>query len=480
MPPLPLPLAMQSDPGRGALAGVARLVNCYVEKTRQGRAEFPIWACDGLNDFATLTGGGATRAMLDLDSSLYVVSDRTLFGVDGAGTVTSIGGIPSDGLVTMARNRQRPNAQIGIVCDGLYWILQNNVLTAISDPDLSPPNSICFVGGYFVLTTPDGRYFLTSIDEGTAIDALDFASAEANPDGLVRGMNYNGEIALIGPRSTEFHQNTGDATFPFARTAAKSYGCLSAKSVADVSIITEDRVSETLAWVATNSQGEPTGAIMLEGYEPRKISTPGLERLIRDDPSRTEIDGTSWVSGGHGFYSLTGTDWSWVYDTATGLWHERESWQSAQWKINAVRAFAGRIIAGDRTAGKLYVMDPDAYTESGDPLIVTVQSSPVHAFPERIEMGTLHLSAMTGVGLVTGASQDTDPHIMMQWSEDGANWSAERWRSLGTAAQTAKDVRWNGLGTQRPQGRSYRFSASAAVLKGIFEASFIDWKKVRA
>jgi hypothetical protein len=116
------------------------------------------------------------------------------------------------------------------------------------------------------------------------------------------------------------------------------------------------------------------------------------------------------------------------------------------------------------------VLDPDAEDEDGDELICTVQTPPLQAFPGRIEMSELWLDAVPGVGLATGAAEDVNPQISMSWSHDGQTWSNELWRSLGAQGQTGTRVRWNRLGTQSSHGRTYKFSSSARVMRGIMQA----------
>ena len=44
----------------------------------------------------------------------------------------------------------------------------------------------------------------------------------------------------------------------------------------------------------------------------------------------------------------------------------------------------------------------------------------------------LQIDMETGVGLLTGGAQDTDPQLMLRWSDDGGHkWSNEHWQSAG-------------------------------------------------
>ena len=463
-----LPFHFGSNPARHPSGGVARLINCYAADVGEGqRARLPIYASPGLTSFATHSGGGAVRCMITNNSQLYVVSNRVLSVFDTAGTEMIIGGIPSDGHVTAAVNRKNPGQQIAFVCDGLAYMCANNVLTQVTDSDLAPPIAVDFIGGYFVYAISDGRFFWSELDEGSAIDALDFASAEGNPDGLV-GVKVRGDdLVLIGPRSTEFHGQTGSADSPFARSVVAAFGCLSPKSITACTIVSKESITDSVAWVATDRTGRYAGVIMLDGYSARKISSEALDEVIRDETLPGEITATSWVSGGHGFLAVSGTDWTWVFDTSVGLWHERVSYGASRWQIDHVVDLAGTLIAGANTGGALYSMQESVGTEGSDPLIMTLQTS---LLPGENEINTLEIICATGVGEVGG---ETDPVIGMSWSEDGQNWSTERMRALGAEAQTRTRVRWNGLGTNRNRsgGRSFRFRSSADATRVIYGAT---------
>lgn len=477
MTDIPLEIGTQSNYGRHGQDGAARLINCYAEELgKEGKHPYPVYASAGLELFATLTDGGAVRAMIDLDDYLYVVAGRGIYRVDGAGLVEQIGGMPSDGHVTMARNRA---GQIAVVCDGLVKIITGATVTDLDDADLPPPNSGFDLGGYLLFTTPSGRLYWSSIDD-TGIDPLDFKSAEANPDGLVIGKALGQHAVLFGTRSTEFHLLTG-STEVFERSHVIQVGCYAAGSVAPVPIITPQAVTDSIAFAATDRQGAYAGICLVENLSARKISTHAVDRAVRDEPDPLSITSCTWSDGGHAFYCISGSTFSWCWDSATGQWHERESYGLARWKVRSVQQFAGGLIAGDHTSNKLYRMAKAINDEDGSPLIMTIQTPPVHAFPEALEFLALYVDVIPGVGLVNGNAEDIDPEIMVSWSDDGIHFTPPRLLKLGQAGETLKRVKTTRLGQSKRGGggRTFRFSVSAAVAKGIMGAA-LDVNKIAA
>jgi len=476
---VPLEIGTQSNYGRYGQDGAARLINCYAEELgKEGKHPYPVYGCAGLSDFATLTDGGAVRCMIDLDAHLYVVAGRAVYRVDATGTggAVPIGGLASDGHVTMARNRKSPNAQIAVVCDGIVKIITGVTVADLGDSDLPPPNSVFFLGGFFMFTLPDGRFFWSAIDD-SAIDALDFATAEANPDGLVIGKALGQTAVLFGNRSTEFWTLTGDATSVFARQHVINVGCYAAGSVSEIPIITPQVITDSLAFAATDRQGAYAGICVIENLSARKISTHAVDRAVRDEPDPLSITSCSWSDGGHAFYSISGSSFSWCWDSATGQWHERQSYGLLRWKVRSVQQFGTGLIAGDYTSNKLYRMSNTIFAEGSDALIMTIQTPPVHAFPSELEFLTAYVDVVPGVGLASGDAHDVDPVLMLSWSDDGINFTGGRHLNLGRMGQTKKTVHTDQLG--QSDVRTFRFSLSAAVAKGIMGAS-LDVNKIAA
>lgn len=471
--PVPISLGLGSNVSRTGLEGIAEFVNAYAEQLGEsGKVQFPIYAINGLETFATLTGGSGTRAILPLEPEMLVVADRILFRVNAGGAATSVGGVPSDGLVTMARNRKAPNPQVAIVCDGLWYIYENETLTQGSDTDLPPPICVAGMDGFFIFLIADGRWFITSVDEGTEIDGLEFSRAGTRPDGLVMGAVRGRDLVLFGSRSTEFNQNTGGSDFPFTLTTSIDIGCYAAGSVANITLIRE-QAADTLIWAATDAQGGYMGVVMLNGYTPTVISTGEVDRLIRDETDPSAIRATAWTEDGHPFYAISGTTFTRVYDGRTGQWHTRKSYgRNGRSRISCHGQLGQMHIFGDVTTNKLYRSRPDVYTEDGDPIIWTVIPPPVSMFPNRFRVNALHIDTISGVGLVSTVDAQANPKLMLDYSRDGgATFGAQRLCSLGAAGQRHTRVTERQFGIFDKNGVSFRISCSANVRKGLMSAA---------
>jgi hypothetical protein len=477
--PVPISLGIRSNPARQSKqAGNARLINCFAEEIgEEGKSKWLITATAGLSTFGSaLDADGGIRDMLEVDGYLYVVAGRQVFKVDSSGVSTLLGGIPTDGPVYMRRNRRNPT-QIGIVTDGLFYVIDVSTatLTVVADTDLPPPSSLAYLDGYGILPISRGRYMITAIDDFTSIDGLDEGSVESNPDPIVRAHELEREVYFFGTESIEAHQNTGNADFPFERSQTMEVGCGAADSVAPV----DTPQGKSLMFVASDHTVR-----ILRGYQTQVVSTNEIEnkiRLLAEAGTISTLRSTSWSWGGRFFYCLSCADWTRCFDAKTGVWHDRNSYLSDRWRVSKVAPFAGKLVAGDATTGQLYLMNDDTYTEGSDPHVMSILTPPVHAFPYRGVANALHVDAVSGVGLNTTTDYNLDPVLMIDISKDGGDtFGAPREIALHRQGKTARRIQpVYRLGTFGPKGIVFRLRISAAVQKAVMSVA-LDYDQLAA
>lgn len=444
----PIALGTGSNSGRDPQAGAARFINCYVEDAGQeGKTRWPVYACSGFSAFATLAsaGVGAIRAMLPLSASaLYVVSGTRLVKVDAAGTETAISGaLPSTGLVTMARNRREPNAQIGISVGGQFWVCEADALVQVDLSALVPAGvglvAVESLDGYFLLLFDNGEFFASDID-ASSIDDLNFARAESSPDGGVIIKARGREAVIFGEDSTEWWSNTGAADFPFERASSTDFGCYAAGSAVNVLHVGSESVVDTIAFAAADTNGAYAGVCLLDGYSARKISTAQVDRAIASETDRSTIRACTWSLNGHTFYAISTSTQTHVYDLATGAWHERTSAVLGFWRVRTAAAFGTKVLVGDYALGKLYWM-------------------------------------REGLFDAANASQLTLRHS----NNSAFTWNATRTAAIGSNAAAGTAVKINRLGQSREDGKLFQISVSNAVMEdGVGNAMTVQPPTVHA
>ena len=363
MAEFPLSFGTQSHGGRFGPDTGPRHINAYIEKIIEGDPLQPIYAAEGLKSFATISGGGACRGMLETDDAIYVVSGTAIVKVDNLGGVTTIiGGIPGSAGVFMARNAASP-FQIALVSDGKRYSIESDVLKTISDTDLPPPNSVTFADQRVIYSISDGRIFWSDIDDVTSIGALSFATAEGAPDGLIRAYFHRLDLWLFGTRTTEVWRSTANADDPFQRVSGGFFqnGCSAGHSVANL--------GDDIFWVSDKDQ-----VVGARGYRAEVLSHNDLARDIASYEDKNTIFGFAYYSGGNGFYALTSDDWTWVFNINTGKWFERQSLNQPNWRGRLSARIGNKWIIGDpsTTSTKLHQLDIDTFDEDSNLMVMTL------------------------------------------------------------------------------------------------------------
>lgn len=462
---VPLALAQRSNQTRYGVEGAARLINCYAEELG-GDAKSPmaIYPIEGMDSYLTPYEGGI-KCLLETESYLYGVAGTKVFAIDATSDVVTIcGTLPVEAPCYMARNRRNPTTQVGLVSNGLYYVIENTTLTQINDPDLPPPTSISVRDGYFILPTTFGRYFITGEDDATTISALDFGTAQRNPDTISRVIASETDIVLFGPNSIEWHQNqpSSTASFPFVPVASIEIGLINSDAVA--------KVNRDIIWAASD------GTIRrMNGYGGEIISTPAVERAIGFvDPETITAFAWNVRDAGKTFVAFRSDSFCWVFDLDGGSgWHERASYSSPTWRANAAVNWGADTLFGDASTGTLYRVSKNTHSEGGYPIVMTVQTPPLDASPYPLTVYGLNVDIVPGTGLNTPSAPETlDPELIMDYSDDGGTtWSTARRAALGRQGQTMTRVAFNRLGMIRRNGRTFRFRISSSVARAITGAT---------
>lgn len=468
-----VPFATQAYQSRSLPVMAQRVVNLYPEvQPPDAKAQLVLFGTPGLKSFSTV-GNGPIRGTHFMAGVLYAVSGGTLYSVDSSGTETSIGAIHGSGAAQMVSNGAQ---QLGILVDdqpgGLYvYDAGTDTLAAVSDPDYPGARSMTYLDGYTIFAAADsGQFFLSNLLDTTDFDALDYATAEAAPDNTVAVMADHRELWVVGEETIEVWYNSGASDFPFDRISGAfiERGTKAARSWA--------KADNTVFWL-----GDDMIVYRADGYKPMRISTHAIEDAIEQYAAPASAEGWTYSQGGHVFYVLTFAEATWVYDVASGLWHQRESVDSigaslGRWRVgnypkggagNAVQAY-GKHLVGDYDDGVIWELDLDTYTEGSNPLIALAASATIHNQGKRVNHKSLEIEFEAGVGISTG--QGSDPVAMLRWSDDdGRTWSNQLSRSIGKIGEYEECARWSRLG--RSKARIYEVSISDPVKRVILAAN---------
>lgn len=426
-----------------------RCVNLFpvLQESGTSKSVAALYGTPGLLLWTTLSGV-SVRGMLQFSPSIgVIVCGTNVYRVSTTGAATLIGTVAAGGRVSMASNGSIIMVVTGSI-DGYFIDPVLGVVTPIVDVDFYGSNTVSFLDGYFVFNKLNtGQFQITQI-YGTAIDALDFATAEGAPDNLLSLIVDHREVWLFGETSTEVFYNSGNADFPIERIqgAFLEHGIAAAYSVA--------KMDNSVFWLSSDERGK--GVVYRAiGYDPQRVSTHALEYAIAQMDVISDAFAYSYQQEGHSFYVLTfpTAGQTWVFNAASGLWHEL-AWRNpvdnslTRHRSNCQMQFAGKTLVGDFANGNVYVLDMETYTDNGDP-IARIRACPHISSDYKWQFfSQLQIDMQTGVGLPNG--QGSDPQAMLQWSDDGGYvYGTEHWASIGRIGERKTRVRWRRLGRSR-------------------------------
>lgn len=440
---------------RSRPASPSRLVNCFAESIPpDGKTPVLLTRAPGIADWATV-GSGSIAGIHAALGLIFVVSGSELYKVDSNKTVTLLGNVGSPGNIDIDSNT------IGVVVvnepNAYSYTLSTDTFSQITDSDFTSRGAgdVEFVDNFMVFREPNtGRFFSADLGSLDSFDALNFATAEANPDNL-NGMKVDHrQLILTGPVSVQIFENTGATGFPF-EAAINGYieqGCLNGRTLA--------KQDNSVFWLADDYTVRK-----LDGITPVRVSTHAIEQKLFDI-TIASANAFTYEQDGHLFYVLTAPEGTYVYDATTGLWHERQTYGKDFWHPRYHAKAFGLELFGDSTSNKIGALSPTDYDEYGAVQRMEWTYQTVYAEGRRAFHKRLEVILETGVGLTLG--QGSAPEMMMQYSDDGGlTWMSLPNKSIGAIGKYEARVIWHGLGSSRQ--RVYRGAVSDPIKMNIVD-----------
>lgn len=457
-----IPFPTSSAPGIRDQEGAGQLINCYAEKS--GGAPLVWRRCAGLNE---ITDAGLVvhlRGALLVGSTVVLVFDDNCYKITKAGSVYTLSGIGSllgTTPVTLAKNNAGTPNVVCVTENGCFNVFIGGVPSAFADADLPVPNSVCSHDGYFCWSIGDGRFFASDLNSVSVS-----ASSYTTEQGLVgrRVISFKGKVFYFGDKWTGVYRNAGTSPFPFEREVQIERGLVGTYAIAGW----EPGWDHELIWAADDATVR-----RLNGYTPERISNPDVERDIAAclrSGNGSLLEATVHIDNGHSFWTLTyPSNWTWQFDQTTGSWIQRESYNRSDWRGTATINALDEWIIGDRTTGKLFVVDPEYYKEGSDALVMTLRSGPTAAFPRGIQIPEAHFDFTAGTGVASGDNPiQTDPVVSIRWSLDGGgSFGSYVNRAMGAEGETGWRVRVNRVGISNGKGAAFELRVSDPVHVGF-------------
>ena len=374
--------------------------------------------------------------------SLYRL-DRSTVRSEGAQTVVFstelLGSIEGRGRVSMASN----GTQLVILVPGGAGYVYNEdaepAFQEITDSDFranGDPQIVQFVDGYFLFSTDEKKIIVSNLNDGLTYDALDFAAAETDPDGIVAPIVVNNLVYVIGTETVEGFQNLPTiGSMPFIRN----------------SIILDKGCKAPFSVVSTNSSFFMVGAgknespavwqFINNGF--RKKSTTAIEQLLGSlsDVEIENIFAMSFSEEGSYFVTFTLPNTTICFDLINERWHERNSFvneNETSWRVGSIVKAYGITIVADDIDGRIGQMSTEFKSEYGDNLIRLFSTQPFSNLGDEIIANMLELTMESGVG----TTEVPDPVASLAASSDSKRFGPERVRKIGKKGEFDRRTVW--------------------------------------
>lgn len=456
------PLALGTATGRSRPLNASRLLNLYAEPApKVSISPWVLYGTPGQAPWSTV-GSQDIRCGHEALGYTYILSGQTLYRVDSSkNAVACTGDSPAaTGEAFITDN----GTQVGMLVNGVMFYITGTTITQVTDGDFPTEgaSSFDYIDGYGIFSrATTGQWFISSLHDFSAYDALDFATAESSPDNLVRVLANHKEVWLFGTKTIEVWQETGASPFPFEQIP----GSLMDRGIsAKMSALLMDN---SVFWL-----GNDRILYRADGYTPIRISTFEFEESIREGVV-DDAYAMTYAQGGHHFYVLTfpTLDITWVFDAATQIMHNRQSGTElvlSKWDVNCLFVSFDMILVGVAQGG-VNELDLDTYTDNGSAIRAAVTSSALYPDGKRGTLDFVQLETELGVGLTAG--QGVDPKWMAQFSKDGGmTYGNEKWASGGAIGNYRTRVYWRNMGMFRDG--VLRIANSDPVKKVIYGANF--------
>jgi hypothetical protein len=459
-----VPFPTTAAPGRRPGEGTGELVNVYAEKNVEEVQWRRVPGLSPAYEVSLIPPSlpWAPRGMMGNSNLLVHGWQNAIAVTDAGGTHQLTGSVAGTDPITFARNNRLPIPDIVAVCQAGAFLIHTDTLTVTAysavEPDVGSPNSVSYFGGYFMFTYGNGRIVASDI-QNISIDANSYANAEANPDGLYRGVSIGSSWLAMGPLTIEVWQDSGQSIlpsgsvspFPLTRATVIPVGLIGPWAVAG----SGDEWDRPLLFVASDYTVR-----MLDGYAPKIVSTVDVAADIYEQKHNpTGLVAYVHIHNDNAVWCVSCADWTWCYNLTTQSWHKRASYLQSRWRVGWTAQAFEKWLGQDTLSGQVLEITPDAEDEVGQPLISMARSGPVKDFPTNVRVNRAFFDFTVGLGSVLGAStvgvetSGTNPTVLISWSHDGgATWANPLRRSLGRQGEFKTLVQVNNLGRSSHHG----------------------------
>ncbi len=452
-----IPLIVQPDNRNNQVNKDAKLVNCFVEVSKDG--ELCIYKRPGMVE-AYDTGARAGRGMFYWKGVVYSVFGDRLYadGVQVASGLNTAGGnYRFDSILGS-------NPKI-ILTNGLKTYTYNSTDGLSSDlntvcPDF-PPTAVkgwAYLNGFSYVMTSHAviqQSELNNVDGAASWNPLNFVTAQIEPDSgvfLAKQLVY---VVALKQWTVEYFFDAGNDTgssLGAVQGMKVNYGCASGDSV--------QRINDSLLFLST-SQTASTQVAMLYQGQITIVSTDAIDRLLADADLSTVYSWQLSING-HSFYVVTlkNSNLTLAYDINQDLWCQWTD-QNGNYLpiVDSTYDSQMRHLLQHESNGKVFYVNSTYYNDAGYPIVVDIVT-PI------FDAGSYNKKHLNRLRFI--ADQQPGSVLAVRYSDnDYASWTAFRHVNL-----SHRNPMLTGLGTFRKRAFHLQHRSNTPLRIRALEGSF--------
>jgi hypothetical protein len=437
----PLPFTNGFYLSRSKPLSAQRCINWYPNVAETAAvSESNLYPTPGLVDILdNLDGIG--RGLHLLNGVLYAVAGQKLYRIDESLLSTEIGAIDGTNRVIMASDA---NQLVIVVPDEFaYCYTVGGSLIDLSGVAnfISPVCDVVQINSKFVFAqTGTNIIFHSDLNQADVYSALNQYIVVQYPKN--KGLQaYRNTLYCMGDFVTVPFSDQSQLEFAFRPIP---------QSVIDSGLAystSKTGFRDSFIFIGSGENAERS-IWLFAGGSPQKISTEPIDFIIQNE-SLESVE-KSFVlrhsQNGAEFAAVFIGDYCFVYDFASGRWHERRSrilvgvdYVDAPWRVNSIQQAYNKVFVLDSDSGYLGEITDSAYNEYGISIYRKVVTQPFNnnSTPTRVYA----IEPYFDVGY------EPNDVISMRWSDDGGfTWSEPLSRGLGEVGEYGRRVVFDRLG----------------------------------
>lgn len=363
---------------------------------------------------------------------------------------------------------------------------------AQSNFNSNPVSVVGYCDGFFLaLNANSNQWYASAPLDATTWPGTSTTKVSVFPNNVVSMIVNQRQVWMLGSEYSVVYYNSGNSPFPFDVISGSlmEQGCAAVNSAV--------KMDNSIFWLGGDSRGQAM-VWRANGYTPQRVSNHAVEFAMQGYSKISDAIAYAYQDQGHSFYQIYfpsangGKGATWVYDAATGLWHEK-AFLNPDGTFSAHRSNShvfiqqtNQHLVGDLTSDAIYQMaipgSSTTYvaggtgnfaTDFGNPIQRLRRAPAINIEKEWVFHHEMEVDLETGLGpipaLTDGNGVARDPQIMLRWSDDGGHtWSNQRIIGAGQGGNYKTRAVFRRLGRSRQ--RIYEVSASDPVPWRIVDA----------